>query len=148
MRSSRSLLFSRLNIFQPVFREKVLQHYGHLYGLLWTCSKSSSSFLHWGPQAWTQYSRCGPTRAEQRGTITSLTLLATPLLMQPRIKLAFWARSALCWLCQTFHHWNPHVQCVAALHPSIPHLLYHILKLLDNTALVASTYTFSIYGAF
>ena len=43
------------------------------------------------PQAWTQYSRWGLTRAEQRGTITSLSLLAATLLIQPRILLAFWA---------------------------------------------------------
>ena len=38
-----------------------------------------------------QYSRWGLTRAEQRGTITSLSRLAIHLLMQPRILLAFWA---------------------------------------------------------
>ena len=32
--------------------------------LLWTRSKSSTSFLYWGLQAWMQYSRWGLTRAE------------------------------------------------------------------------------------
>ena len=46
-----------------------------LVALIWTHSKSSVPFLYWEPQAWTQYSRWGLTRAEQRGTITSLTPL-------------------------------------------------------------------------
>jgi len=36
-----------------------------------------------------QYSRRGLTRAEHRGRITSLDLLATLLLMQPRLPLTF-----------------------------------------------------------
>jgi len=40
----------------------------------------------------------GLTRAEQRGRITSLDLLATLLLMQPRLRLAFWAVSTHCWV--------------------------------------------------
>ena len=39
------------------------------------------------------YSRWGLVRAEQRGKITSLILLATPLLVQPTIQLVFWATS-------------------------------------------------------
>jgi len=39
-------------------------------------------------------SRWGLTRAEQRGRITSLDLLATLLFMQPRIQLAFWDANA------------------------------------------------------
>ena len=48
--------------------------------------------------------RCGwgPTRAEQRGRITSLDLLATLLLMQSSVQLAFWAVSAHCWLMPSF----------------------------------------------
>ncbi|PKU38778.1 rna-directed dna polymerase from mobile element jockey-like [Limosa lapponica baueri] len=37
------------------------------------------SFLNWGAQNWTHYSRCGLTRAEWRGRITSLDLLAHSL---------------------------------------------------------------------
>ena len=40
----------------------------------------------------------GPHRAEQRGRITFLTLLATLLSTQPRISLAFWAARTHCWL--------------------------------------------------
>jgi len=46
-----------------------------------------------------QHSKWDITRAELRGTITSLDLLATPLLTQPRIQLAFWAAS---WLMLSF----------------------------------------------
>ena len=35
-----------------------------LVALLWTSSKNSTSFLCWGPQAWTQCSTWGLTRAE------------------------------------------------------------------------------------
>ena len=41
--------------------------------------------------SWMQISRWELTREEQRGRIPSLDLLATLLLMQPRIWLAFWA---------------------------------------------------------
>jgi len=51
-----------------------------------------------GAQNWTQYCRWGPTRAEQRGRITSLNLLVVILLMQPRVQLAFWAASTHCQL--------------------------------------------------
>ena len=70
--------------------------------LLWICSSMSMSFLCWGPQSWTQYSRWGLTRAERRGRITSHDLLAMLLLMQPRIQLAFWAASAHYWLMFSF----------------------------------------------
>jgi len=41
-----------------------------------------------------QYSRWGLMRAEQMETIASFALLATPLLMQPRMLLAFQAARA------------------------------------------------------
>ena len=43
-----------------------------------------------------QYSRSGFTRVHERGRITILDLLATLLLIQPRIRLAFWAVSGHC----------------------------------------------------
>jgi len=43
--------------------------------------------LNWGAQNWTRYSRWGLTRVEQKGRRTSLDLLATLLLMHPRIPL-------------------------------------------------------------
>jgi len=58
-------------------------------GFLFVPPYSPTSFLYCGPKAWMQYSRWGLMRAEQRGTITSLTLLTTPLLIQPRIVLVF-----------------------------------------------------------
>jgi len=49
--------------------------------------------------------------------VVSLSLLATPLLMQPRILIAFWAARAHCWLIvQLFIHQDPQVLlCRAAL---------------------------------
>ena len=84
MRSPYSLLFSRLN--EP--SSLSLPSQGRcsspliiFVAFLWTLSNSSTSFLCWGPHTWTQSSRWGLTRAKQRGTITSLSLLASPLLM-------------------------------------------------------------------
>jgi len=48
-----------------------------------------------------QCSEWGLMCAEQMDTIPSLDLLATPLLMQPRMLLAFWAASMHCWLVST-----------------------------------------------
>ena len=49
-----------------------------------------------------QDSRWALTRAEQRGRIPSLDLLATVLWMQPRIQLAFWAVSTHCRVMLSF----------------------------------------------
>ena len=68
--------------------------------LLWTHSNSSTSFLYHGPQALTQYSRWGLTKAE--GNTHHPLLAATPLLMQPRIQLAFQAARAHCWIMSRF----------------------------------------------
>lgn len=46
--------------------------------------------LCWGAQCWSQHSLCGLTNAEGRGRITSLSLLVTLLLMQPKMLLAVW----------------------------------------------------------
>ena len=73
-----------------------------IMALLWTFSKSSPSFLCCGPQAWALYSRWCLMKAEQRGTITSLSMLAAPLLIQPMIHLVFQATSALYWLMPIF----------------------------------------------
>ena len=60
------------------------------------------SFLCWGLQSWTHYSRRGLTRVEWRGRITSFNMLITLLLMQYRIKLAFWAMGANWWMMLSF----------------------------------------------
>lgn len=70
--------------------------------LLWICSSSSMSF-DWGHQTWMLYWRWGLTRAELKRRISSLELLVTLLLIQPRIPLAFWAVSAHCCFCLVFH---------------------------------------------
>jgi len=49
----------------------------------WTPSGRSLTFLNWGAQNDTLYSRCGLSRAEKRGRITSLDLLVTLFLMHP-----------------------------------------------------------------
>ncbi|XP_068782109.1 uncharacterized protein [Struthio camelus] len=69
-----------------------------LVALRWTLSSRAMSLLHWGAQHWTQDSRCGLIRAEERGRITSLDLLATLCLMHPRRPLAFLAARAHCCL--------------------------------------------------
>ena len=60
------------------------------------------SFLCCGLQSWMQDSRWGLTRADQRGRIPSLDLLATLLLMQLRMRLACWAVSTHCWAVLSF----------------------------------------------
>jgi len=49
---------------QPFLIGEMLQSPIILVALLWTLSSSSSSFLKWGAQNWTQYSRWGLTWAE------------------------------------------------------------------------------------
>ena len=78
MRSPQSLLFLKLN--EPNFLN--LFSYKRLYNPLiwmalpWTHYNSSTSFLYWALQT---------SNEGRRGTITSLSLLATPLLMQLRV---------------------------------------------------------------
>lgn len=80
---------------------------GQLGGICWTCSSTSLSFLYWTGQNWTQYSRYGLTSAKWRGRTTSLALLATLLVMQPRTWLAAFDARAHCWsmsnLLSTMH---------------------------------------------
>jgi len=97
MRSPWSLLFSKLN--KPNYlhlssQERCCSSLSILMDLLWICSNSSASLLCWRSQAWMQTCKWDLTRAEQREMITSLSLLATPLLVQPRILLAFWVHTA------------------------------------------------------
>jgi len=62
---------------------------------------------YWGLHIWTPYSRWGLTSAEQKGRITSLHLLATLLLMQPRIQLAFWPVTTHYWLMSSLPSTSP-----------------------------------------
>ena len=66
--------------------------------LLWVWTRASMSFFVVRGQNWTQYSWCGLTRAEHRGTMTSLYLLATLLLIQVTETLALLTTWAYCWL--------------------------------------------------
>ena len=102
MTSPQSLLFFKLNRPSPLnlsSQERCSSPLITLVAPLQTHSKSSASFLCWRPWVWTQYSRWGLTGEQQREPIPSLSLLATPLSMQQRILLAFWAAS----LCPEFH---------------------------------------------
>jgi len=63
-----SLLQSeQVQLTQLVFAGEVLQHSDHLCALLWTRSNSSTSFLCWGSQAWTENSRWGPHEGRAEG---------------------------------------------------------------------------------
>ena len=55
-----------------------------------------------GSQAQRQYSRWGLMRAGQGGGSLLPIPAATPLLMQPRIQVAFWASSVHCFLMSSF----------------------------------------------
>lgn len=72
---------------------------------LWTPSNSSTSLL-WGPQTWTEHSKRGLTRAEQKVRISSLDLLITNLLAQPRIWIWFWATRVRCQVMLNFSPTN------------------------------------------
>jgi len=70
MRSSHSLLFSRLNkpsSFSLISKERCFSPWNILVALLWTLSKSSAPFLCWGPKAWMHYSRWGSHEGRVEG---------------------------------------------------------------------------------
>ena len=56
---------------------EVFQPSDHVGAMLFNHSERSVSVLYWGPQGWMWCSGWVLTRAEQRGRITSLDLLAT-----------------------------------------------------------------------
>jgi len=75
---SPNLLLSRLNNPNSLslsLQERCSSPLINFVALLWTHSNNSISFLCWGLQGWTQYSRCCLTSAEQTGRINSLDLL-------------------------------------------------------------------------
>jgi len=105
MRPACSLLFSRLDkpsSFSVSSQERCSSLLIIFMALLWTLSKSSTSFLCWGSQTQMQYSRWVHMKAEYRWTIPSLTLLAISPLTESKIPLAFQPASAHCWLMLSF----------------------------------------------
>ena len=67
VRSPWILLYSKLNKLSSLnlsSQQRCSSPLIILVALLWTHSKSSTSFLYWRPQAWMQYSRWGLTKAE------------------------------------------------------------------------------------
>lgn len=95
----------------------------NLHGLLCTHLNSSMSFLYWQPKAWIQYFRWDFMRAKQRRTSPSITVLATPPLILPRILLQITVVFAGCkvFSCPIFIHQDLHILLHrAALNPFIP----------------------------
>ena len=91
--------FLRLNSLstQPFIRGEMLQSLHHLNGSL--VLSPVSPCLSCTEELRTVPSNPGvATSAEQRGRITSLSLLAILCLMQPRIPFTFFATRACCWL--------------------------------------------------
>lgn len=68
----------------------------------WTLSRMCRSLLYWALQNWTQYCSYGFSSAEERGRITSFNLLATCLLVQPRIPPNFIRARSHCWIMYNF----------------------------------------------
>ncbi|KAK4811117.1 hypothetical protein QYF61_019748 [Mycteria americana] len=90
--------------------------------LFWTCSNKSMSFLCWGPQNWTQYSRWGLTTVEWRGRITSLNLLATLHLYAAQDAIGFLGckRTLPAHVLFFIHQYPQVLLCRAAPNPFIP----------------------------
>jgi len=88
---------------QSFFIREVLQPCDHLCDPpLDLLQQLHISIWGWDPQAWTWYSRWSLRRAGRRNTITTLSMLAIPLLMQTRIQMAFHEANTHCWLMLNF----------------------------------------------
>lgn len=101
LRSPLSFLFSRLDKPSSLSLSSQKRFSSALpmfIALHWTLSSNSLSFLNWGAQNWVRYSRHGLIRAEQSGRISSLILLATVFLINPRTSLSFLATRPRCWI--------------------------------------------------
>ncbi|KAK4821856.1 LOW QUALITY PROTEIN: hypothetical protein QYF61_004333 [Mycteria americana] len=99
MRSPLSLLFSRLNNPRSLSRcpsALCSRPFPSSVALLWTRSSPSMSLLS-GPTLNTAF-EVRPHQCPVQGTITAPVLLATLLLIQARMPLAFLATWAHCWL--------------------------------------------------
>ena len=102
--SHQSLLFTRLNNPNSLnlsSNERCSSPLMIFVVFLWTHSSSSSPFLSRGPQTCIQL---GPHKGKVEGNNHLSFPLATPLLSQPRIQLAFWAASALLAHVELFVH--------------------------------------------
>jgi len=105
MRSPQSLPFSWLNNLNSLSlssQQKCSSPQIIFVALLWTVSNRSMCFLCWGLQSWKQGSWGVGVPLEQRGRIPSLNQLNIFLSVQPRIRLAFRAMNAHCWLVSSF----------------------------------------------
>lgn len=110
---SLSLFFSDLSSPSPFSLSSQEKYFCPLVvfvTLHWTFSSSSISPLYWGAQNWIQYCRCDLTSDERRGRIASLDLWTMLLIMQPSMKLTFFATRVHCWLMVSFlTTWTPGV---------------------------------------
>ena len=128
--SNLSLVSEQAQLPQPSFTEELLQPSDHLHGLLWTCSNISMSFLCWVPQARAQYSRMCSHKGRAEGYNHLPCPAGSPLLMQPRIPLAFWTASAHCWLMLSFSSTRAPKSSTSLLEVQPLSSLYLSLKLL------------------
>ncbi|TRZ26652.1 hypothetical protein HGM15179_000423 [Zosterops borbonicus] len=101
---SESLLVQaeKIQLYQPFLIAEGFHSPDHLLGPTLDLVQQVSVFPVMGAQSWMQHSRWGLTRVQQWDRIPSLDLLATLMLMQPRIQVAFWAGRALCLLMSSF----------------------------------------------
>jgi len=91
-RSAQSLSFSRLNSPSSLSLSPQGRHsipWIISLAFLWVLSNKSMSLLYWGFPIQMQYSRLMSHQCRERSRITSLNLLATLLLVQPRIQLVW-----------------------------------------------------------
>jgi len=104
VRSPQSIPFSRPNTLMSLSLSpyRGAPSSEHPRVLLWT--RSPTSLLCWGPQAWTQCSTWGLTRAD-RGIFPSLP--TAPLLVLPGRLMAFWACECTLLACVHSIHQNP-----------------------------------------
>ena len=101
MRSPLSLLFSKLDkpeVLSCSSWDMPSSPFTSFVALLWTHSRTFTSFLNCGAQNCTQASRWGRTNAEYSGMITSFDRLVMLCLMHPRMRFALLAARAHCWL--------------------------------------------------
>jgi len=87
---------------QPFFIGEMLQPSDHLQGPPLHLLQQLHISCAGDPRSGCNIPEVASQGHSRKATIPSLSLLATPLLMQPRILFAFWAASTNCWLTSSF----------------------------------------------
>lgn len=80
------------------WEERCSSHFNSFVTLHMSLFSMCKSLLYWGIPICTQYCSCDFITAEERGGVTSLDLLATFLLMQPKMMLASFTSTTHWWL--------------------------------------------------